>query len=273
MGHYKDKTAIVTGAASGIGAQICRELLERGCSVVAADINQDALDREIESLKDKGLSAKGEVVDVTDREAVKKLVDKTVSEHSRLDFMFNNAGVGVAGEVRDYSYEDWSDVIDSNVYGVINGVHAAYPVMVREGSGHIVNTSSIAGLVPFPPETSYAAAKHAIVGLSLTLRTEAADLGVKVSVACPGLIDTPIWQTNRLVNLDREKALSAIPIRLSSPKRCAREILEGVRKNRPIIVITSSAKVLWYMNRISPSLALWFQTRQMRRFREARVEK
>jgi NAD(P)-dependent dehydrogenase (short-subunit alcohol dehydrogenase family) len=272
MGFFQDKIAIITGGASGIGKELGRLLAQDGAHVTLADVNAQALEKVVASFKESGLAARGAVADVTSRERMQALVEETAAKHSRLDYLFNNAGIGVAGEVRDYAYEDWSDVIGSNVYGVINGVHAAYPVMVKQGFGHIVNTSSIAGLIPFPFETSYCAAKHAIVGLSLALRAEARDLGVKVSVACPGFINTPIWQTNRTVNIDRQKALAALPVHFSSVQRCAREILAGVRKNKPIIVITRTAKNLWLLQRLSPATMLRFLAWQMKKNREARME-
>jgi NAD(P)-dependent dehydrogenase (short-subunit alcohol dehydrogenase family) len=268
MDLFKDKVAIVTGGASGIGKALGRELLARGAAVVLADINAEALAGVVESMAAAGGGVRGARVDVIDPEAVRALVAETVKEHGRLDYMFNNAGAAVAAEVRNYERRDWTEIVDLDLYGVINGVAAAYPVMVEQGHGHIVNTASIAGLIPFPGGASYAASKHAVVGLSLTLRTEATALGVKVSVACPGLIDTPIWRTNREVGFDQQKALATLPAKLASVRRCAREVLAGVEKNRPIIVVTKTAKFLWYLQRLSPAAMLWYQTRQMERYRD-----
>ena len=128
--------------------------------------------------------------------------------------------------------------------------------MIRQGFGHIVNTASLAGLVPTPGATGYATTKHAVVGLSTGLRAEGAGLGVKVSVVCPGVIDTPLKYGTRLINpdADREKLLNSLPFKLYPADACARDILRGVARNRPIIVVTRSAKLTALFFRLAPSL-------------------
>jgi short-subunit dehydrogenase len=118
--------------------------------------------------------------------------------------MFNNAGVGLVGEVRDLDLEHWQQLLSVNLWGAIYGTISAYQVMVQQGTGHIINVSSIAGLVPTPLGTPYATSKHALVGLSTSLRAEAAGLGVRVSVVCPAFVRTGIYDRNRYVGLRRE---------------------------------------------------------------------
>src|SRR5207248_6593438 len=117
---------------------------------------------------------------------------QTRNRHGRLDLMVNNAGIGIGGETRELLLAHWDRIIDVNLRGVVHGVHAAYPVMIEQGSGHIVNTASLAGLLPSPGATPYAMTKHAVVGLSLSLRGEAAAYGVRVTAVCPGVVETPI---------------------------------------------------------------------------------
>jgi len=159
---YRDRVAIVTGAASGIGRALCDELARRGACVVPVDRDTRGLAETVASLEqaDAGTRVLSAEVDVTDRDAVGGSVERVVAAKGRLDFLFNNAGIGVGGEARDYSYRDWKQVIDVNLYGVIHGVHAAYPVMVRQGFGHIVNVSSLAGLIPLSGEISYTRSRH-----------------------------------------------------------------------------------------------------------------
>ena len=137
-------------------------------------------------------AATAAVVDVRDASGFQKLVDDTAAEHGRLDYLFNNAGIGIAGEERDVSLEDWNTVLDVDLHGVVHGVRAAYALMVKQGHGHIVNTASLAGLLPSPGLVPYAMTKHGVVGLSLSLRAEAAEHGVRVTAVCPGVVDTPI---------------------------------------------------------------------------------
>ena len=145
-------------------------------------------------------------------------------------------------------------MIDTNLYGPVNGVAAAYPLMAAQGSGHIVNIASGAGLVTPPALASYTTSKHGVVGLSLALRIEGADLGVKVSVVCPGFIQTPIYQS-RAIKLDQERMLADAPKGMT-PERCASKILKGVQKNKAIILITALAKIAYTLHRISPGLYL-----------------
>jgi NAD(P)-dependent dehydrogenase (short-subunit alcohol dehydrogenase family) len=252
MGFFAEKAVIVTGGASGIGRAVSEELARRGARVTLADVNAELLEETAGSIARAGGWVRAVTLDVTDSEAVKKLVDDTVAEHGKLDYIFNNAGVVVFGEAQDFPMEDWRKIIDTNLYGVVHGVAAAYPVMIKQGSGHIVNTASIAGLVPATPLIPYVASKYGVVGISNALRIEGADLGVKVSVVCPGLIDTPM-KNSKLIGLDREKILEASPT-LFPAEKCAGVILNGVERNKGIIVVTAGAKFLWLLHRISPAL-------------------
>jgi len=266
MDPFQDKVAIVTGGASGIGRAVGLALARRGGCVILADRNQVLLDRTVQVGARAGLEVRAAPLDVTDAEAVGRLVRETVDGHGRLDFMFNNAGIAVTGEVRDLAAEDWRRIIEVNLLGVVNGVLAAYPVMLNQGSGHIVNTASLAGLVPIPAEVPYTATKFGVVGLSHGLRIEAADLGVRVSVVCPGLIDTPIAHTSKVVHMDRDKLLALAP-KAMPVDRAARIILKGVEKNRATIVVGFMTWWMWMAQRLSPGLIAWIWRMQMRRFR------
>jgi short-subunit dehydrogenase len=148
-------------------------------------------------------------------------------------------------------------VIDVNLKGVVHGVHAAYPVMLRQGHGHIVNTASLAGLMPGPGLAPYVAVKHAVVGLSLSLRAEAALRGVKVSAVCPGFVDTPLLgrvnpglpQTETGENV---AALARMLGKLYEADLLAQDVLHGVEQNRALIVAPRSARIAWRMSRYAP---------------------
>ena len=160
---FAGKTAFVTGGASGIGRALTVELLAAGARVTIADI-AGAPEAA------RALGCQAVALDVTDAEAVTRAVRAFVSAHGRLDYLFNNAGVAVVGETKSMSGADWRRVLDVNVSGVVHGVHAAYPILIQQGSGHIVNTASAAGLLPIPGAVAYATSKHAVVGLSTSLR-------------------------------------------------------------------------------------------------------
>jgi NAD(P)-dependent dehydrogenase (short-subunit alcohol dehydrogenase family) len=189
---YQGAVAIITGGASGIGRALGEELARRGAEVVLADLQADGAAEAAAHIRANGGKARAVLLDVTDFASVDQLVQETVAASGRLDYLFNNAGIVVAGEAHFYQIEDWHQVINVNLFGVANGVQAAYPIMRKQGFGHIVNTASVAGLVPVGGLLSYSASKHAVVGLSTSLRMEAELVGVRVSALCPGAVETPI---------------------------------------------------------------------------------
>jgi NADP-dependent 3-hydroxy acid dehydrogenase YdfG len=268
MRPFRDSVAFITGAGSGIGRALAEHLASSGARLLLADRDAAGLVRTRESL---GENVETRVLDVTDRAAFRAAVAEVHEAHGRLDYLFNNAGIGVGGETRDLRDEDWDQVIDVNLGGTINGVLAAYPIMVKQGSGHIVNVASLAGLIPLPGEISYTASKWAVVALSRVLRAEAADLGVKVTVICPGKIETPIYDTSPIVGLDRDEVLALWPRGLTA-EACARHILEGVRKNKAQVLVGRHAQALASLERLSPRLVDAVARRYMRVVRRHRLD-
>ncbi|MEW6441078.1 MAG: SDR family oxidoreductase [bacterium] len=257
MDTFRDKVAIVTGGASGMGRAVCEGLGRRGARlVVVADVQAAGAGQVAAGIDRAGGKARAVGLDVSNEAELRKTIEQTFAEQGRLDYLFNNAGIGIAGEARDMLPEHWKRIIDVNLFGVLNGTLAAYPLMIRQGFGHIVNTASLAGLIPGPVEVGYALTKHAVVGLSTSLRMEAAPLGVRVSVVCPGIIDTPIFETSLLVgNVDRRELNRRIKSGFTAmnSEKAGKAILDGVEKNRAIIVFPGHARVLWWLHRISPS--------------------
>ena len=271
MREFDGKIAIVTGGASGIGLAVAQALARRGATVIVADIDAAPAREAAGRIVARGGRADGAAVDVSDAAAVSMLVDETVARHGRLDYMFNNAGVSMACEMRDTTLDDWDRIVRVNLHGVINGVQAAYARMVQQGHGHIVNTGSIAGLVPFPLSVVYNTTKHAVVGLSTSLRTEAAGLGVKVSVVCPGFIDTPLKHKLTYRNMDKEASLKALPFAMYSADACAADILRGVEQNQALIVTPQHARLLWGLYRLAPRAFVWANTIAADQGRKLRV--
>src|SRR4030042_5567326 len=191
---FDGATAIVTGGASGIGRALAEELAKCGCEVVLVDLQIESAEEVASKIRASGGKAKAVKIDVTDFSAMEQLVQETVARTGRLDFIFNNAGIVIAGPVDRLGIEDWNQIVDVNLRGVINGTQATYKIMMKQGFGHIINTASMAGLGAGPGNVAYTTTKHAIVGLSKSLRAEAAQYGIRVSVLCPGAVRTPILE-------------------------------------------------------------------------------
>lgn len=253
MESFRSQTALVTGAASGIGAALARTLRSYGATVIATDVEGD-VDREL---------------DVRDLHGFRALIAETGVP----DLLFANAGISMGGPTHELTRAHWDRAIEVNLNGVVNGLLAVYPGMVERGSGHMVVTASGAGLAPPPFVTAYATTKHAVVGLSLGLRAEAALHGVRVSVLCPGAVETPIL--DRLPTEDlpmtpsmpvtARQYLSLVKQKPVGVDRFARLALNGVERNRAIIAVPASARTLWYLHRLSPALVGRISTRLARR--------
>lgn len=256
---FRDKVALVTGGASGIGRALARALGTSGAHVLVTDIDGLGAQRVADEINASGGSAEAHEHDVRQREAWERLMarfDEGEGDSRPLDYLFNNAGIAVGGEVCQMTDEDWRRIVDTNLWGVIQGTLAAIRRMVPRRSGHIVNVASMSGLFPAPMTTAYATTKHAVVGLSTCLRAELADLGVDVTVICPGMVETPIWQVSPLRAIDRVTTLSALPFRNLDVDLAAATILKGVARRRAMVVFPAHARLIWWANRLVPGLAL-----------------
>jgi NAD(P)-dependent dehydrogenase (short-subunit alcohol dehydrogenase family) len=250
---FHEAVAIVTGGASGIGAALGRELARGGAHVVLAD-RQLELASEVAAAIN-GAGGKGEAVelDVRDAIAFDAIVALTIERHGRLDYVFNNAGIAVGGEIREYRLDDWRDVVDVNLMGVVHGVQASYGRMIAQGFGHIVNTASVAGLLPSPFMGSYTTTKHAVMGLSRALRAEGARYGVRVSALCPGVIRTPILTGGRFGRMAQPMDLGIAlkmweELRPIEPDEFARRALRAVAQNRGTIIIPGWWRLVCWLN-------------------------
>jgi NAD(P)-dependent dehydrogenase (short-subunit alcohol dehydrogenase family) len=193
--QFENKVAIVTGAGSGIGEAIARQLAEQGAMVVAADLNEKAASQVAAAIERDGRTAVGIRQDVGDPVSVKKSVEFALEKFGRLDVAVNNAGItGDLAPLADYSLEGWDRVIAVNLSGVFYGMKYQIPAMLRSGGGSIVNIASILGSVAARDSAGYNAAKHGVVGLTKTAALEYSKDGVRVNAIGPGYIDTPLLQ-------------------------------------------------------------------------------
>ena len=259
---YQDATAIITGGASGIGRTMALELVSRGSTVILAD-RQIVLAEELAaSIVADGGNAWARESDVCDYSAVQALVDETVAKTGRLDYMFNNAGIAVGGMTHDLEVDDWDISIDVNIRGVTNGVQACYKLMVAQGFGHIVNTASMAGLIPSTNAVPYSTSKFAVVGLSQALRIEAEYRGVRVSALCPGAIQTPILTGGEFGKLGSGITKEQVTKFWSAfnpmpADEFAREAIDQVAKNLPLIIVPGWWRRAYLTFRLLPRL--WYR--------------
>jgi len=281
--HFHGRSAIVTGGVSGIGAALGSALAASGARVVLADIDGDGAEataREIEGRIGAGGSVRGLPLDVTDREAFGRVVADAADREGGLDLLFNNAGIVFGGPTEEQLPEYWDRAIDVNLGGVVNGVLAALPLMVARRSGHIVNTASAAGLVPAVFAAAYCTTKHAVVGLSGALRPELAEHGIRVTVLCPGMVETPILDKGAPADLppasrpalSGREYLSTIGMRPIAADRFARTALRAVARNRATVVTPANPRLGWWLQRASPRVIELVNRRAAVRVRAAMGE-
>ena len=257
MRDFQNRVSLVTGAASGIGRATALELARHGSHLILADINLDGLTQLAHEIRALGRRVLGVPVDLSKKDEVEQLARVAIREMKQVDLLFNNAGVLYMGEARQMDLETWEWIIGVNVWGPIRLTHALLPHMIERGSGHIVTTASIAGLVGTPGVAAYSLTKFAMVGVSEALRVELKPHGIDVSVVCPGPVKTSLSDTGRFGNEDAQKTSSEgiLNQMAYSAERVAREIVRGVRKGKGQIVITPTAHAMWNLKRFSPELS------------------
>lgn len=230
--YYKDKVAVVTGAASGVGLALAEAMLSYGATkVVLADFNDENLERETARLENayRGKTL-GLHCDVTNDDEVQAMIGKTAEFGGRIDILFNNAGAGLGGFFDKLTNEQWEKAFALNFYGALYGIRAVLPIMRRQRSGHIVDIVSGIAFAPMAQQTMYAATKAALNALTLALRYELWDEGIRVSSATPGLTATAIWKA----------AGVPTPKGAQSAEHAAHAILAGVAKNERLALGSES---------------------------------
>jgi len=233
MRDLKDKVLVVTGAARGIGRALSIELARAGMHVMLADLDLAALAEVVPAIEALGRDAAIEQVDVREHADLERLLSRTLARFGRCDVMINNAGVFHGAPLLETSAEQWQRVVETNLWGVVHGSRVFGAHFAAQGSGHIVNTASAAGLFPVPGMSAYSTTKFAVVGFSLQLRWELAASGVGVTVLCPGVVKTGIARAEGvgLGHLDLERAVARSP----HPEGLARKTVRAIRKDRPLV--------------------------------------
>jgi NADP-dependent 3-hydroxy acid dehydrogenase YdfG len=238
---FDGKVAVVTGASTGIGLGLSRKLLESGAEVYMSSRTPAHIAEAAESLRQFGGRVHAQVLDVREEKAVGDYMDY-VAARGRVDYLFCNAGVGFGQPYEITKREDWNTIFDVNVFGVVNSVHAMLPHLLKQGGGHILITSSVAGISPLPYQTIYVASKHAVYGFARCLRYELDDKNIKVSVICPGAVATNIFYRSLDYELHFEMP---VPPNAIGIDQAGEEILEGIRNGQEVIPLNEDARGLY----------------------------
>lgn len=257
--RYTAGTAVVTGAASGIGRALAVELASRGANLALSDVNDVGLADTV-SMCEKAASGSGKArgyrLDVADRQAFLAHADEVMAEFGRVDMVFNNAGVSVTATVEEIKWEDFDWLMGINFWGVVHGTKAFLPHLVASGDGYLVNISSVFGFIGVPSQSAYNAAKFAVRGFTEALREEMVMEKKPVTVCCvhPGGIRTNIARNGRataLNEVEKEKMAADFDrIARTTPEKAARTILRGMERRKPRILIGADAYAIQAMERL-----------------------
>lgn len=255
MKRIADRTAVITGAGSGIGRATALLLARRGCNLAVVDINEAAAEETASMIRDLGRPASVHVADTRDAERLGELPGEVVDAHGSCHILVNNAGVTSAGAFEDESIEDLQWIVDINIWGVVNGCRAFLPVLRRADEAHIVNLSSMVGLVGLGHNVSYSMTKGAVRSFSEALRAELITTDIKVTTVFPGAIRTNITNTARgseaarLAEMGRSRLA---PLVMRPPAYAAARIVKGIERDKVRVVIGPDAHFFSIVSRIMP---------------------
>jgi butyryl-CoA dehydrogenase len=260
MKDFNGRVAAITGAGSGIGRALAEELARRGCHLALSDVDEAGLAETVGRCEGRGVKVTSEVVDVADRDAVHAWADHVVADHGRVNLIVNNAGVALGASVEHMSYEDLHWLMDINFWGVVHGTKAFLPHLKAAGEGHVVNISSVFGLVSIPSQSAYNAAKFGVRGFTDALRIELdiEGAGVSSTTIHPGGIKTAIAQNaridERVAGFSGDHAREFEKLARTTPEKAAQQILTAVERNRRRALIGPDAKVFDLVSRLPAGL-------------------
>ena len=262
MKNFNNKVAAITGAGSGIGQQLAVLLAKQGCHLALSDVNEQGLLKTLELIKDTGVRATLDKVNVADLEEVRAWAEKVEQDHGSINMIFNNAGVALGSTVEGASYDELEWIVGINFWGVVYGTKEFLPRIKKTGDGHVVNISSLFGLTAQPTQSAYNATKFAVRGFTESLRQELDIENCGVSALCvhPGGIRTNIANAAKMndslraLGMSPEKsARSFNKLLRCPPEEAARQILEAVQKDKRRLLIGNDAKAIDLIQRILPT--------------------
>jgi NAD(P)-dependent dehydrogenase (short-subunit alcohol dehydrogenase family) len=253
------RTAVITGAASGIGRGTALALAKRGCGLAICDLNEDGLAETAALVEKQGVKVTRHRLDVADREAVAALPAAVLAAHGRVDLLFNNAGVAIGGTFEQVAEEDFDWLMEINFHAVVRMTRAFLPLLRSSDSARIVNVSSIFGIISPPGQTAYCASKFAVRAFSESLRRELEAEGAKIGVTVvhPGGVNTSIAKNARPprgandIDLEAQKARFEKFLRMP-PEKAGEIIVSGVERERPRVLVGGDARFMALVERLAP---------------------
>lgn len=257
MNSFDNKIVVIAGGTSGMGEQVAYQLAPLAKIIIILGRNKLKGER---IAKKSGNRIKFMPLEMIDGEAVFQTL-RTINETlGPIDYFFNFAGTFLAGEIRSTPIEDWHAIYMNNIDPIVNGTAAIYEIMRKNNHGYIINVASAAGLFPVPLMNIYGSTKSAVVSLTLGLRNEARAFNIKVSVVCPGIVETPLYDTAKYDGIDKRKALTLLKdrLRVQQPEKAAQKIIASVHRNKAIIHTTFATRIAWSLYRFSPILYSFF---------------
>lgn len=261
----KGKTAVITGAASGIGRALALELAKQGCTILLADINEAGLKETCELVMRSGGIGEIFLCDVSKLDNVMKMADHCFEKWGRVDILINNAGVASIGFMGDIPMKDWEWIVSINFWGVVYGCHAFVPRMKKQGSGYIVNVASAAGILSSAEMSPYNATKAAVIAISETLKSELAPYDIGVTVLCPTFIKTNLLDRMRFTDdFQRKCSTTGMDNARWTPEKIACLVIDAVKKEKMYVVPQAAARIFWFSKRISPACFFGFMAFLMR---------
>ncbi len=274
MENFREKVVAITGAASGIGRALADEFAGHGAHLALADIDEEGLEQTAAKVRRQGVDVATTTLDVSDRQAVYAWADAVVEQFGRVNVIINNAGVSVTAPIEELSYEDFEWLMSINFWGVVYGTKAFLPHLRAAGEGHIVNLSSVFGIIGVPSQAAYNAAKFAVRGFTESLRAELEIDRVNIGATSvhPGGVKTNIARSARYADdgvLDRsaDEIAREFDEKLAqlSPEDAARQIIAAVQKNKRRVLVGNDARAIDVLQRLFPSAYLGGLARIFRR--------